>query len=519
MAKILSIMKGAVATGHPLSSKAAVEMFSCGGNAFDAVVSAGFASVVTEPTLTSLGGGGFLLAHIENQKTDILFDFFVNTPGLDRKDNVKRAMNPVEVQFPGCSQTFYIGYGSIAVPGMLKGLLHIHKRLCTLPMETIVKPALTYLEEGVEVNEKQEIFLNYLKPIFTSTSYGKQLYVINGRYAKQHDKLYNPLLKNFLKEISHNGHDIYSGEIANKLICAMKKHKGMMTQKDLEAYEVSEREPLRIRFRNKEIVTNPPPSFGGIMLALSLMLLENVKLSHLSHDSEEYLIKLIEIMKEINSFRSIKKGNWIDKIAYPFQDAETSSFIESFKKNIVERMVFSTQGTTHISVIDEEGNAASMTTSNGEGSGCFIPETGIMLNNMMGEDDLHPDGFFELSPHKKVSSMMLPTMIMKNGSVEAVMGSGGSKRIRTAILQVLVKMIDLHYPLKDAIETSRIHFDDGTVQAEPEISEHVLFKLKKHYNINVWSTKNMYFGGVHAVSSNMEGWGDTRRGGNFERKM
>ncbi len=251
------------------------------------------------------------------------------------------------------------------------------------------------------------------------------------------------------------------------------------------------------------------------MLALSLNLLENVNLSVLKHDSEEYLITLIELMKEVDTFRSMKKGDWIGKVRYPFTEAVTFPLIQNYKKHISERMSISTQGTTHISVTDEEGNAASMTTSNGAGSGQFIPDTGIMLNNMMGEDDLHPEGFFTMPLGKRVSSMMIPAIIMKNGGVEAVLGSGGSKRIRTAILNVLINIIDFKYSLKRAIEASRIHFEDGIVQAEPEIPVDVLENLKKHYRINAWSKRNLYFGGVNAVDANMNGWGDSRRDGYF----
>jgi gamma-glutamyltranspeptidase/glutathione hydrolase len=199
-------------------------------------------------------------------------------------------------------------------------------------------------------------------------------------------------------------------------------------------------------------------------------------------------------------------------MSYPFPDEVLAPLTESYLQNVSEKTFIATQGTTHISVIDGQGNAASMTTSNGSGSGCFIPGTGIMLNNMMGEDDLHPEGFFSTPPNRRVSSMMIPTMVMKDGKVECVMGSGGSKRIRTAVLQVLINVVDYHYPLKEAVEKSRVHIEDGFVQAEPGISLDVLNGLRKHYDVTSWDQRNMYFGGVHCVSS-IDGWGDSRRGG------
>ncbi len=507
-------MKGAVASGHPLTAGAATAMLSAGGNAFDAAVAAGFASVVAEPSLTSLGGGGFMLAHIEG-KEDILFDFFVNTPGLENKENIKPVMTPTDIVFPQCTQTFHTGFGSAAVPGMLKGLLHIHSRVCTLPISTILAPAISYLEEGVETIGPQDIFLGLLKPIFTLTDYGRKIHTINGQYIKLHDKLFNPLLKDFYKGIAKNERDIYRGEAAEKLVEAMKKNNGILTLEDLAAYEVIERKPLRVKYRDREILTNPPPASGGIMLALAMHFLEHIDLSRHPRNSEELLITLIELMKEMQPSRILKNGS---HITYPFLDEVTAPLIDSFLKSVSEKTFISTQGTTQISVIDERGNAASMTTSNGSGSGCFIPGTGIMLNNMMGEDDLHPDGFFSSPPNIRVSSMMTPTITLKNGRASTVLGSGGSKRIRTAILQVLINIIDFGYSLEDAIESPRVHFEDGVVHAEPGIPTEAINKLKEYYKTDQWDKKSMYFGGVHCVNSKMEGWGDSRRGGSFSKE-
>lgn len=285
-----------------------------------------------------------------------------------------------------------------------------------------------------------------------------------------------------------------------------------MTLDDLKAYQVIERNPIRIRYRDREIITNPPLSTGGILLALALHLLERINLPSMPRDSISVLVPLVEAMKEMASFNPLINGI---PLPYPFEDPVMAGLIESFRKNAAEKTVTATQGTTHISIIDREGNAASMTTSNGSGSGCFIPGTGIMLNNMMGEDDLHPDGFFSSPPGQRVSSMMIPAMVMKDGKVDFVLGSGGSKRIKTAMLQVLINLIDFNLPLKEAVVKPRVHYEDGGVQAEPDIDSRLLDVLRKLYDVNTWNQKNMYFGGVHCVNNRMEGWGDSRRGGSF----
>jgi gamma-glutamyltranspeptidase/glutathione hydrolase len=506
-------MKGVVASGHHLTSQAASDMLSLGGNAFDAAVSAGFASVVAEPTLTSLGGGGFLLAHRESSHEDILFDFFVNTPGLNGNRSVAPEMTPVGIEFPQCTQVFHTGLASSAVPGMLKGLLHVHRRLCTLPLETIVAPALAFLEQGVEICPTQETIIGYLEPIFNSTAYGKELFWKDNRYVKQGDRLFNPLLREFLHNLCVSGRDIYKGETALTIAEEMLQQGGMITAEDLAAYEVIERTPLRIPYRNREVLTNPPPSSGGIMIALALALLERLDLKSLPRDSDTFYITIIELMKSMNTFRPGQQGN--KDTPYPFSEELLSPILESYRHELSTRTFIATEGTTHISVVDGEGNAASMTTSNGTGSGCFIPGTGIMLNNMMGEDDLHPGGFFSSPPALRVSSMMVPTLVVREEKVECALGSGGSKRIRSAILQVLLNIIDFAFPLREAVEKSRVHIEDGIVQAEPGIPLHIIESLEKYYRLSSWSEKNMYFGGVHCAGSSMDAWGDSRRGGSF----
>jgi gamma-glutamyltranspeptidase/glutathione hydrolase len=503
-------MRGVVSSGHPLTSKAASEMFSHGGNAFDAVIAAGFASVVAEPSLTSFGGGGFLLTHSEKEKKDTLFDFFVNTPGHGLNTHLAPEMHAVPIRFPGCTQIFHTGHASVAVPGMLKGLLHAHKTLSTLPLNKVLAPALSYLENGVEVNKRQAIFLGLLEPIMTASEYGKEVYLINGRYAKLGDRLFNPELQDFIKCLALENSDFYSGTTADGLAAEMSRYNGMVTVEDLKEYSVFEREPLRITYRDREILTNPPPSTGGVLLALGLYLLEKIDMGTLSSESETFLVTLIELMKEMSRLNPQKDSSLI---FYPLINSISSPVFESFLKNISDKVPVSTKGTTHISVIDEQGNAASMTNSNGSGSGCYIPGTGIMLNNMMGEDDLHPGGFHSSPPGKRVSSMMIPTIVMKEGRVDCALGSGGSKRIRTAVLQALINIIDFSLSLEESIESSRIRFEDNIVQVEPGYPEDLIEKLRKHYDVNAWDVKDMYFGGVHCVNSNMQGWGDSRRGG------
>ena len=179
----------------------------------------------------------------------------------------------------------------------------------------------------------------------------------------------------------------------------------------------------------------------------------------------------------------------------------------------LEKIRLFSRGTTHVSVADNKGNCASMTCSNGEGAGYFAPGSGVMLNNMMGEDDLHPHGFHSSEPGVRVFSMMAPSLLLKDGHVQLVIGSGGSKRIRTAVSQVLNQVVDFNRPLQQAVDAPRLYLDGDCLQLEPGIDDSAVTALKKKIPVNVWQQKDVYFGGVHAVIPGIEGAGDPRRGG------
>jgi len=501
-------MKGAVASGHPLTCQAACEVLKRGGNAFDAVVAAAFASTVTEPTLTSLAGGGFLLFHDQQRGEAKLIDFFVNTPGIGCDKMSVPNLIPANVRFRSTEQIFHIGIGSVAVPGTLMGLVHCFKTLCTLDIEDIIAPALRFLDKGVEVSPLMSYLLKILRPILTYSDYGKEIYSVS-----EGDRIFNPLLRKFLGTRSPDAW-IDSFYRSDPFPIEGERIKGncLLTDEDFRGYRVIEREPLDIGYRSYHMLTNPPPSFGGLLLCLSLSLLEHTNLSALPPDEREML--LAQLMETI---RDLRKGIPATGMAdLPFDQEKLRSCRLEMEKLSKCTNGISRNGTTHISVIDDEGNAASMTASNGSNSGCFFGETGIMLNNMMGEDDLHPDGFYSLPPGKRVSSMMSPSFIKRDGDIFAVLGSGGSKRIRTAILQAVVNLIDLRLDVSSAIEKSRIHFDDKSIlQVEPGFDPDVIEKLAGHYNLNLWTEKDMYFGGVHTVLQNLSGHGDSRRGGFF----
>lgn len=497
--------KSIVASGHPLVSKAAGQILENGGNAFDAVVAAGFASSAVEPALNSLGGGGLLLGHSVGKGQNLFFDFFVDTPGLEIKNKIDVPhFFPVTVQFSGSDQDFNVGLGSVAVPGTLKGLLHIHKRLGYMDLADVLAPSIDLARKHT-LNKNQAYFLQLLYPIMTLFPGGKTIYEPNGNYLQEGDLLVNNDLASFIEEISiDRGDNFYFGSLAAKIGQEMEENDGLLTRADLAAYKVKERPPMSVPFRDYEFYTAPAPSMGGPLIGLSLSLQSLSGLPDYAFGSGEYLIHTAGLMQEVEKIRASGLST-----AQNLQEFLGSSECLQSVKNI---RLFS-RGTTHISIADKKGNCAAMTCSNGEGAGYFAPGTGVMLNNMMGEDDLHPDGFHSSPPGQRVASMMSPSLLIKGGEVKLVIGSGGSKRIRTAVSQVLTQVIDFKRHIQDAVDSARLHWDGEVVQLEPGFSPFDVELLKKQVEVNEWESKGVYFGGVHAVIPGVEGAADQRRGG------
>jgi gamma-glutamyltranspeptidase/glutathione hydrolase len=494
-------IQNAVASGHPLVTETAGEILRAGGNAFDAAIAAGFTSAIAEPALTSLGGGGFLLARTAAGNA-IMFDFFSDTPGRGSATaDLEPHFEPVTVRFPGAEQIFNVGLGSVAVPGNLRGFLHAHRRLGRLPLAQVLAPAIAYARDGIRLNAQQAYLLRLLEPIMTLMDGGRALFAPQGEFIDAGELLSNPALATFLENLVTDGdREFYEGAIADRIVHDMSagQGQGLLTLQDLAAYRVIERRPLRADYRGFQLLSNPPPSFGGSLIALSLKLLNTCPFGDCRFGSPAHLRRLLTLMQEVERQRD---------------DCLRDSLSDAALAISIDRLRAVSRGTTHISICDREGNVASMTTSNGEGSGYIVPDTGIMLNNMMGEDDLHPDGFHMTPAGIRIASMMSPSLLLQDGEVRLVLGSGGSKRIRTAILQVISNIVDFDLSLSEAVQAPRLHWDGECTQLEPGFDAATSEALREWGPVNVWTIQNVYFGGVHAVSTQGESAGDPRRGG------
>ncbi len=527
---------GMVSAGHELTCKSAVEVFKAGGNAFDAALSAVFSSFVCESALTGAGGGGYAMVSLNNGET-FIYDFSAAVPGLGLKRGITEDVikgldfRALDIDFTDTIQTFHGGRGSAAVPGAIKGLSEIFKNHCTMPLQDFMSGGIDLAKNGVKLNSRQAYINSLLKPITDLSDDSRNVYSPGGEILLEGDVIKNELLAATFEELSINGLDsFYKGDFASKIVGDFGTGSGgLITKEDLENYKVIRREPLRVKYRDSYVYLNPPPSTGGAMIALILGILNHFDLPKMGHNRYATLRAYYEAFSA-----SIKLKPYVSDdgfLADLMSGVHSAKYKDNLKKllgtsaPVLESSTIdsSAGNTTHISVYDEEGNAVSITMSNGESSGYMVNGTGLMLNNMLGEGDINPHGFFKQSPGTRLHSMMSPCIVKDDGNVKLILGSGGSNRITSAITQAIVNSLDFKMNIEDAVNSDRVHFDGNVFQIEPNVDELELVKLEDEgIKLNKWlAGGNMYFGGVHAIEVKgkgssadlLAGAGDKRRGG------
>ena len=509
---------GIVSAGHPATAGAAREILADGGNAFDAVVAAHFAACVAEPVLASLGGGGFLLARTAAGDRH-LYDFFTQTPRRQRAtDEVD--FRPILADFGTATQEFHIGLGAIACPGSVRGLFRIQRELGRLPMQRLVEPAVALARRGVRLNALQAYIFDIVGAIYTADPQVLALFAARrdpARLVRHGELLRQAQLADTLEVLAREGEGLfYAGEIGQRLVADCRERGGHLGREDLARYRVHRRRPLRVDYRGARIYTNPAPSAGGMLIAFGLRLLEASGELGGRFGGVEHLARLAAVMDATGAARAevACEADARRRCARLLGD----DLLRRYRDQVVGRPACH-RGTTHISVLDADGNEASMTVSNGEGAGYAIPGTGIVMNNMLGEEDLNPHGFHAWPCDTRMASMMAPTLLARPDGTDVVLGSGGSNRIRTAILQVLINLVDFRMPVAAAVRKPRIHLENGRLSVEPGFDGEAVRALCACYpDAQHWTARNLFFGGVHAVardrhSGKLGGVGDLRRGG------
>jgi gamma-glutamyltranspeptidase / glutathione hydrolase len=453
-------MRGALAAGHPLTAEAGAQILRAGGNAVDACIAAAAVSWVCESPLTGPGGGGFLLVHRAREARTHLLDFFVAHP--EREGSPDELLGIV-VDYGDSQQIFYTGPMSVAVPGTVRGLWEASARWGSVPWADLLAPAARLAREGVVLTEAQGYLHEILDQLLRYSPEGDALYG-PGRALRTGERFTVPDLGNTLDRLAAEGADyFYRGELAEQIAAHVP-----ITLDDLARYEAIEREPLAVSYRGDEIRTNPPPSGGGRLLQVGLEALG---------DGEATPLAMVRAMEAQDAMRRAQEVG----------------------------------GTTHISAVDANGDAASLSGSLGSSGGVVVPGTGIQLNNMLGETHLVGDA----RPGTRLISLMTPSLLLHEGRPRLVLGSAGSTRLHGAILQVVANVAARGLGVKAAVDAPRMHFENGVAHCEDAAVADELEAAG--YPVVRWRAQNLFFGGVSAVEIGEDGSlaaaGDPRRGG------
>jgi len=497
-----------VAAGHPLTAEAGARVLREGGNAVDAAVAAVLMSFVSESPLTGPGAGGFMLVHTGGGESHLL-DFFVAAPGRGIAHPDPVPLVPIDVEFAaGAVQRFNCGPSSCGAYGNPAGLAEALRRFGTLDLGQLTAQPARAARDGVEVTAMQAFLFGVLAPIMRSTPEASAIYEPEGRPLREGETLRWPELGDLLERLGSEGPGfLYTGDVARSISDWVLERGGLLTSGDLAAYEVVERRPASARFRGREVLTNPPPSSGGILIADALELLDRI-------DRPGDTVALAEVIASTNRARDEEFLEGLSSEDYARRFL-ASDVLDEVAGDIASRL----GSTTHVSVMDADGVCASVTCSNGSCSGVVVPGTGVHLNNMLGEEDLNPRGFHRHPAGSRVPSMMSPTVVLRDGRPEIALGSAGSNRIRSAIVQTVAGVIDGGLAAQEAVDASRLHVEGGLVDAEPGVDPVALGALEASgWRLRRFPERNLYFGGVQAVvrdaqTGALTGGGDPRRGG------
>ncbi len=485
--------RGAVAAGHRLTAEAAANILREGGTVFDAAIAGMWMACVVEPVLSSIGGGGFLMAREAGQPARLV-DFFTHTPRRFRPvDEIE--FEAVHADFGPTTQEFHVGLGASATPGFVPGMFAIHEQFCRLPMNRLAEQAFETACSGFEITAFQAFLLEVVSPIYKWSDPALALFAPDGALPKSGEIFRNPDLGNALEAIAREGLRIATeGEIAQAMLTDADA--GCLRANDLAAYRVETRAPLQTSLEGNNLALNPPPSCGGTLIGYMM-----ARIGINTSDDPAIVAYAKAIAATDAKWRQAKCNI----------NTFTGNATGSDHSN-------ASRGTTHISIVDADGNAAAITVSNGEGNGRIVPGCGFMVNNMLGEEDLNPGGLYKWRENIRLASMMAPTIATRSNQMVAALGSGGSNRIRSALFQVMCRLFREGLSVEDAITASRTHVEHGHLEFEIPPEEGDRLQLEAAFpEHRLWAEPNLFFGGTHMVRLNaekgLEAAGDPRRSG------
>ena len=458
----------AIATPDNFGSDVSQEILNKGGNAVDAAIATGFALAVTYIDAGNIGGGGFMTIKMNDEVA--FLDYREKAPKAAHRDMYLDENGDV------IEYSTLIGGQAVGVPGTVAGFWKAHQRFGKLPWEELVNPAIKLAEEGFLPAKILVDDIQSMKDWFKDkTNFSKYFLSIN---ASENFK--QPELANTLRRIAKFGaDDFYSGETAKLIVEQMKESDGLITMEDLNSYEALWREPLRSNWRNYEVISAPPPSSGGFAIIQLLKMKDYLDhfFSGLEHNSAQYIHLVAEMEKRVFADRAEYLGDPdffdvdIDKLISEEYIARRALEVNPNAISSLESVDpgLESPDTTHYSIVDQWGNAVSNTyTINWNyGSGVVVEGAGFLLNNEMDDFSAKPGvpNIFgvvgnvanEIQPEKRMLSSMSPTILLKDGNVEMVLGTPGGSTIFTSVFQTIVNIMDFDMSPYEAIESTRFH--------------------------------------------------------------
>lgn len=470
-----------------------------GGNAVDAAIAATLSSMCTNLGIVAPGASGFITIWREGENP-IVIDAYAEMPGRGL-DSVKFGSGMKEALFDyGGGTKTMVGYGSVATPGMFAGLGLAAEKYGNLPWSEIVAPAQQQIKDGFPLSGVAAEYFSYThEAIFGwhPDSY-RAIHKADGSHLQLEDRVLIAELTQSLQLIADRGVDVlYRGELGEKITAEIQANQGLLTTEDLAHYRAIERSPIMIDFGDWQIATNPSPAVGGICLAAMLLLIDKRSL----HEWNAATVREIaEIQQAVLQYRS----NYLEGASESVIDREAARLLEMAAQNDWQQLSKS-PSTIHISAVDSDGLACSISASSGYGSGVMAGGTGLWLNNSLGEIELHPQGLHDLTPGTRLTSNMAPTICRHSDGRVLAIGSPGASRITTAIAQVLFNFISLDMSLEQAIFQPRLHFEffDDTSALKPSGSviacETGINTDELSLNRRQFEGLSMYFGGVQAA--------------------
>ena len=463
-----------------------------GGNAVDAAIAATLSSMCTNLGIVAPGASGFITIWREGENP-VVIDAYAEMPGRGLSSvEFGRGMKEAFFDYGGGTTTM-VGYGSVATPGMFAGLGLAAEKYGNLSWSEIVTPAQQQVKTGFPLSGVAAEYFSYThQAIFGwhPDSY-RAIHKEDGSHLRVADRVLLAELTQSLQLIAEQGVDVlYRGELGQRITAEIQANQGLLTAEDLAHYQAIERSPIRINFGDWEIATNPVPAVGGTCLAAMLLLMDKRSLQEWNATTVK---EIAEIQQAVLQYRS----NYLDQATESIIDREAARLLSMAAKNDWEQLSKS-PSTIHISAVDSDGLACSITASSGYGSGVMAGGTGLWLNNSLGEMELHPQGLHDLTPGTRLSSNMAPTICRHADGRVLAIGSPGASRITTAIAQVLFNCISLNLPLEQAISNPRLHFevfdDAPAIALETGLDTNELNLATRQFE-----GLSMYFGGVQAA--------------------